>query len=91
MYTYIMTRTQIYLSDDEAAVLEREARASGRTKSQLIREAIDQVYLRGPDATGLLRALQKSAGGWRRRAGGAETVERLRPGRLAGLHSRRSA
>ncbi len=91
MYTYIVTRTQIYLSDEEAAVLDREARSSGRTKSQLIREAIDHVYLQGPDAAGVLRAIQKSAGGWRRRLSGADYVERLRPGRLARLHARRSA
>jgi hypothetical protein len=52
-YTYIVTRTQIYLS--------------------------------------VLRALQKSAGSWQRRTGGAAWVERLRPGRLARLHARRPA
>jgi predicted transcriptional regulator len=49
MYTsYIMRRTQIYLSSDQAARLARRARAAGTTKSMLIREAIDE-YLAKPD------------------------------------------
>jgi hypothetical protein len=87
MYTYIMNRTQIYLSDVEAKALEREARASGRTKSRLIRDAIDRVYLGGQDASKLVRALEASAGAWSRRADGAAYVERIRAGRLSRLHS----
>jgi predicted transcriptional regulator len=87
MYTYIMNRTQIYLNDEEARALEREARATGRTKSRLIRDAIDRVYLGGRDASELLRSLEESAGAWRRREDGAAYVERMRSGRLARLHS----
>jgi hypothetical protein len=83
-----MVRTQIYLSDEEARALEREARASGRTKSRLIRDAIDRVYLGGRDTAEVLRSLQKSAGAWRRRESGAAYVERVRSGRLARIHSR---
>ena len=86
MYTYIVTRTQIYLSESEAAALDRESRLSGRTKSQLIREAIDSVYLKSPDASKLARALASSAGAWKRRESGAAFVERIRGGRLARLH-----
>jgi predicted transcriptional regulator len=82
-----MNRTQIYLSDEEVEALEREARATGRTKSLLIREAIDRVYLGGRDASELLRALEASAGAWRRREDGASYVERIRSGRLARIHS----
>jgi hypothetical protein len=83
-----MVRTQIYLSDGEAKALEREARTTGRTKSRLIRDAIDRVYLGGKDASDVLRSLEKSAGAWRRRESGAAYVERLRSGRLARIHSR---
>ena len=86
MYIYIMERTQIYLSKDENAALERESRATGRSKSQLIREAIDRIYLNAKRAD-LLSALKRSWGSWRgRRESGAAWVERLRSGRLARVH-----
>jgi hypothetical protein len=44
MYTYTVDRTQIYLTPDESAALERESIKTGKTKSQLIREAIDEKY-----------------------------------------------
>jgi predicted transcriptional regulator len=46
--SYIMQRTQIYLSSEQAARLAQRARASGTTKSTLIREAIEE-YLAKPD------------------------------------------
>lgn len=88
MYTYIVERTQIYLSTEEARALARLAQRTGRTKSQLIRDAIDQVYL-GPrhDRDQVLAAIGKSAGSWRGRdESGAQYVERLRRGRLRSLH-----
>jgi predicted transcriptional regulator len=87
MYTYIMNRTQIYLSDAEAKALEREAHATGRTKSRLIRDAIDRVYLGGKDASELVRALEASAGAWSRHEDGAAYVEGIRSGRLSRIHS----
>jgi hypothetical protein len=48
VYTYIvMERTQIYLAEDEIAELDRRARASGTTRSHLIREAIRETYMAG--------------------------------------------
>ena len=44
---YIMKRTQIYLDEDQDRRLSRRAKASGSTKSTLIREAIDR-YLDAP-------------------------------------------
>lgn len=38
---YIMHRTQIYLADEQERALTDRARQVGRTKSALIREAID--------------------------------------------------
>jgi len=86
VYAYIMIRTQIYLSEVETKALERVARSSGRSKSQLIREAIDRMYLQANDSSKLTRALATSAGAWKRRASGESYVERVRGGRLARLH-----
>jgi hypothetical protein len=87
MYIYIVRRTQIYLTEDLDLVLERTAKASGVTKSQLIRDAVEEKYLRGTGRAQLLRALTGSAGAWRRRETGEAYVERLRLGRLARLHA----
>ena len=38
--TYIMKRTQIYLDDEQDAVLARKAKEKGTTKSSLIRDAV---------------------------------------------------
>jgi predicted transcriptional regulator len=47
MYTYIVQRTQIYLSEHEARTLDRLAKERGQTRSHLIREAIRETYLGG--------------------------------------------
>lgn len=39
--SYIVRRTQIYLEDAQSAELGRRAAVEGKTKSELIREAID--------------------------------------------------
>jgi len=94
MYVYIMTerkddrdgyqRTQIYLTARETSALDALAGRTGRTRSQLIREAIDAVYLRRPESAEAERALRETAGAWRgRREDGASLVEKLRGGRLA--------
>jgi hypothetical protein len=79
MYTYIVERTQIYLSREQADALDREARRRGTTRSHLIREAIDEAYVVDPDRQRLLAGLRASAGAWRNRPEtGEEYVERLR-------------
>lgn len=87
MYTYIVERTQIYLSREQAASLDREARRRGTTRSHLIREAIDRTYAVDQDQERVLAVLRASAGAWRdRNETGEEYVERLRgSGRLARL------
>jgi predicted DNA-binding protein len=45
--SYIVKRTQIYLEEEQDRRLSDRAAQSGRTKSDLIREAVDQ-YLNGP-------------------------------------------
>lgn len=67
MYTYIvMQRTQIYLSEEEARILDRLARERGQTRSHLIREAIREQYM----ATGLTddrfyQILDEAFGAWK--------------------------
>lgn len=67
MYTtYIMRRTQIYIGDDQEHALAQRARAEGRTKSDLIRQAIDS-YLKPADTPAVdlqrLRAAVREAAG----------------------------
>ncbi|HYV15497.1 MAG TPA: CopG family transcriptional regulator [Conexibacter sp.] len=51
-----MHRTQIYLGDDQDQALAARARQAGRTKSALIREAIDSYLApQTPEQTGLAR------------------------------------
>lgn len=89
MYTYIVERTQIYLSREQAAALDREAKRSGTTRSHLIREAIDRTYLAAPDRGRIRAALRRSAGAWTGRTETGEAfVERIRgTGRMARLWS----
>lgn len=90
MYTYIVIRTQIYLTERLARTLGRMARVSGRTRSQLIREALEKAYL-PPTKDEILATLQRTHGAWKgRRYTGAQFVERLRSGgRIADLLKRR--
>jgi predicted transcriptional regulator len=91
VYTYIMERTQIYLSAMQAAVLDREARRRRQTRSHLIREAIDKVYLSEPSSDEWQQALEASFGAWAdRRQSGEAYVEQLRAGqRLSALWGER--
>lgn len=85
MYTYTMDRTQIYLTKREKAALTQAAKATGRTRSQLIREAIEARYLTS-QADDLVAALKRTAGLWADRTETGEAyVERIRSGRLARL------
>jgi len=87
MYTYIMERTQIYLTRRESAVLARRSKETGRTRSQLIREAIEAQYLASAESADLDEALAETAGLWADRAETGEAyVERARSGRIARLH-----
>ena len=56
MYTYTMERTQIYLTSEEAELLDRLATEQKTTRSRLIRDAIDQQYaadVRGRERPGM--------------------------------------
>lgn len=82
MYTYIVERTQIYLSAAQAAALDREARRTGVTRSHLIREAIEERYGLAADRERLRAALRETAGLWKdRKETGEAYVERIRTDR----------
>ena len=46
-----MTKTQVYLPEDDLAALHRLSRRTHRSVADLIREAVRQVWLR-PQSTG---------------------------------------
>ncbi len=82
MYTYIVERTQIYLTRQQASALDQEARRRGTTRSHLIREAIEERYRPARSRDEILEVLDATAGAWRDRSEtGEQYVERLRSGR----------
>jgi predicted DNA-binding protein len=93
MYVYIVERTQIYLSREQAAALDREAKRTGTTRSHLIREAIEARYGADRDADAVREALRATAGLWSDRfETGDAYVDRLRTGRrLQELHPEQAA
>lgn len=75
-----MSRTQIYLGENELRLLERASSETGASRSELIRRAVRATFGDGA-ADEKLRALQAGAGSWRgREATGAEYVDAIRGG-----------
>ncbi|MGB9249509.1 MAG: CopG family transcriptional regulator [Mycobacterium sp.] len=71
-------RTQITLNDAELELLDRAARASGASRSELIRRAIHTAY-GSRSKKERTAALQRSAGAWRERdVTGADYVDAIR-------------
>lgn len=71
-------RTQITLTDEEIELLDRAARASGASRSELIRRAIRSAY-GNRSKEERTAALQRSAGSWRGRDfTGADYVDAIR-------------
>lgn len=80
-----MERTQIYLDERETAALDRVAAETGRTRSDLIREAVAIV-----STEAAITALELSSGAWRARTeDGARYVERLRRARRLRQYAKR--
>ena len=78
MHSGAVGRTQIYLGEEELELLERVARATGASRSELIRRAVRSTFGERTKAE-KLRALDASAGSWRgRRFTGAEYVDAAR-------------
>lgn len=89
MYRYVVERTQIYLTRQQAAALDQEAKRRSMTRSHLIREAIEERYRLASSRDEILATLDATAGAWSDRSEtGEQYVERLRSGRrLRELHS----
>jgi metal-responsive CopG/Arc/MetJ family transcriptional regulator len=78
-----MIRTQILLGGVEVALLDRSARATGASRSQLIRQAIRQQYGSADDLTLDERRerLLATAGAWKnRKFTGEEYTRAIRSG-----------
>ena len=73
-----MPRTQLYLGDEELELLDRAGRATGASRSELVRRAIRTAYGEKTKAE-KLRALERSAGSWKGRTfTGTEYVDAIR-------------
>lgn len=73
-----MGRTQVYLGEDELELLDEVARATGASRSELIRRAVRSTFGERTRAE-KLRGLDASAGSWQRRSfTGAEYVDAMR-------------
>ncbi|MBA3779347.1 MAG: CopG family transcriptional regulator [Chloroflexi bacterium] len=82
-----MRRTQIYLTLEESATLDRAAQATGKTRSSLIRDAVEARYMAAPERDETLRVLRETSGAWRREPGDEafDSVEFVRGLRGRGL------
>lgn len=78
-----MLRTQISITEDERAMLDRASASTGRSMSSLIREAIREKWSNGPASAEQLAAIDAAFGAWKRDDDfdGAAYVEGLRSGR----------
>jgi hypothetical protein len=73
-----MGRTQVYLGSDELELLDRVARATGASRSELVRRAVRSTFGQ-PTKGDKLDALAASAGSWRGRGfTGSEYVDAVR-------------
>lgn len=73
-----MGRTQIYLGDEELALLDRASAATGASRSELVRRAVRNLY-GDKSKQDRLTALRASAGTWTGRSfSGAEYVDAIR-------------
>jgi len=71
-------RAQVYLGAEELRLLDRVARATGASRSELIRRAVRSTFGEKTKAE-KLQALAASAGSWRgRRLSGADYVDTIR-------------
>jgi Ribbon-helix-helix protein, copG family len=72
-----MERTQIYLTEREHQRLRELSETSGKTQSELIRDAIDRVYLTEHSVDERLAFLHASHGAWKQE----RIIPSLRSGR----------
>jgi hypothetical protein len=90
MYNDVM-RTQIHLGTEEIELLDRAARETGASRSELIRRAVRTTFGQGATSD-RLRALERSAGSWSERDfTGREYVDGIRGDLNARLNRRAGA
>jgi len=78
VYSDTMGRTQVYLGSEELELLDRVARVTGASRSELIRRAVRGTFGERRTAD-KLRAIDVSAGSWQGRDfTGAEYVDAIR-------------
>jgi Arc/MetJ-type ribon-helix-helix transcriptional regulator len=78
VYSDTVGRTQIYLGNEELALLDRMVETTGASRSELVRRAVRATFGQPTKADKLL-ALEASAGSWRGRAfTGSEYVDSVR-------------
>jgi len=78
VYSDPMGRTQIYLGSDELELLDRVARMTGASRSELVRRAVRSTFGQ-PTKADKLGALAASAGSWRGRTlTGSDYVDAVR-------------
>ncbi len=78
VYSDTMNRTQIYLSDEELALLALAEQETGASRSELIRRAVRATFGRS-SAEERLAALRAGKGVWKRRSvTGTEYVDASR-------------
>lgn len=61
----VVQRTQIYLADDDLALLDEAAARTGATRSELIRRAVRERYGARDDWEAKRAALRSTAGAWK--------------------------
>jgi hypothetical protein len=78
MYDDAVERMQVYLGEDEVQALERAARETGASRSELVRRAVRRAYGR-PSREERLAAVEAAAGIWADRPfTGAEYIDAIR-------------
>ncbi|HMC50319.1 MAG TPA: ribbon-helix-helix protein, CopG family [Solirubrobacterales bacterium] len=77
-----MSRTQVYLGEDELELLERASQETGASRSELVRRAVRATFGR-QGKNERLSGLRASAGSWQgHKRSGAEYVDAMRGGDL---------
>jgi Ribbon-helix-helix protein, copG family len=78
VYSGVVGRTQVYLGEDELGLLDRAAKTTGASRSELIRRAVRESFGGGARAD-RKAALAASAATWKDRSfTGAEYVDAVR-------------
>jgi predicted transcriptional regulator len=77
-----LVRTQIFLTAEQRRRLHTWSKGTGRTSSELIREAIEDHFVRWSTPEELEAVLRASIGSWKRRRGPSPAIVRgLRRGK----------